>query len=156
MKKLRYVLLAVALFAALSLGFNVYRNSNLSAQSAGTAGMPQGCLTPGNLCTIITGVSDATGTTASTLLAAAGTGLRYYVTEVGCINTTTQGTYADLRNGTNTSPAWTVPCPASGAIGSITTYPVPIRMSSTNTTLNMAMGLATNKLIYTMKAYRAP
>lgn len=107
----------------------------------------------GSQCILSYGVAPATDTSTYTVLNAPGAGRRYYITEIGCINSTTQGAYANVKNGGAT--AWSVPCPAAGAGTSFQYYPIPIRMTSTNTTIGLASSTTLNTLVYVVRGYVA-
>lgn len=71
-------------------------------------------------------------TTATSLIAAAGAGIRNYLTTLECSNTSATNTTIDIRDGTAGAVLWTVSCPANG--GGVRTFAIPLR-GSANTAL---------------------
>jgi len=98
------------------------------------------------------------GTTSTTLnsntqlLAAANTGLRYYISEASCVNVSASTVSAAIIKDGTTS-IWVIPCPAAGTAQNMTVFNPPLRMPTAATAVNFAGTAAATTLYFNARAY---
>lgn len=148
MKTRTMLLLGALMICVMSLGFqfnNGYlgvRNGRLEAQSPPV---------PTRL--LYAGVASTTLTTASTMLTAPANGLRYYFTDMACVNTSSTASAVELRDGT-TTVIWRGACPPSGAAGGQVKFDPPFRQPTTATAPTMAVSAAGSTNYFSLRAYQ--
>ena len=100
--------------------------------------------------TAVRGSSSATGTSDTSVIAAAGSGLKNYITSISIANTGTATSLITLKDGSGGSTLLTTLAPALG--GSNITLPVPIATTA-NTALYFACGTAATTIYITAVGY---
>lgn len=147
-RKLTIVLLAILAFVAMSSLFSVH-DQILHAQAV------PGCNpSTSSQCILVTGTTSTTLTTDTQVIAAQNTGIRLYVTEVTCVNTSASTvTAAALKDGSTTK--YVIPCPPAGVTGGTKTFDPPFRMPTTATAFNMAAISAASTVYFSARAYSA-
>jgi hypothetical protein len=99
------------------------------------------------------GSVDVSAGSSTSVLAAAGSSIKYYVTSVVCTNpTTSTEVYLDIRDGTGGSVIATVPCPVAGAIYN---PPTPISGFTANTAVAVDPSAASTGLKVTVLAFKS-
>lgn len=88
---------------------------------------------------LVSGTTAAmTGTTSTSLVAAPGSGLRNYITNLTCVNShATVGTFITIQDGSGGTALYTLAA-ASVFGGSVVSLPAPLRQPTTNTALFVA------------------
>jgi hypothetical protein len=136
-------ILSIVLAGALVLFLQV--PANYLAQNAGTGnisplngGFPAQIVAQWN-----TAATKDGATTTATLLAAPGTGIRAYITEAQCVNSSASTvSVAKVLDGSTV--IWYIPCPAAGAANAPVHFNPPLRVTS-----NAAVGMAVSVAITT-------
>lgn len=147
-RKTTLVLLAILAFVGMSTLFSV-NNDVLHAQSV------PGCSpSTTSQCVLSTGTTSTTLTTDTQVIAAQNTGLRLYITDAACVNTSASTvTAAALKNGSTS--VYVIPCPPAGATGGRVVFDPPLRMGSTATAFNMAAISAVSTAYFSARGYSA-
>jgi hypothetical protein len=102
---------------------SLFETQALLGQTAPSANIP---VNPANLYgAAVVGYATTTGGGAMTLITAA-TGHRFYIYEADCVNTSSTGVAALVKDNTNTYAA--IPCPANAASLGVTSFNPPIKM----------------------------
>jgi hypothetical protein len=100
---------------------------------------------------IVSGAAILSGTNTSSLIAAQGAGIRTFITQVHCVNSSASTvTVGRVLDGT-TVLAY-VPCPATSAVGSVTTFSPPL-VGTANTALGMAVTVSATTAYATAMGY---
>jgi hypothetical protein len=97
-----------------------------------------------------------TGTTSTSLVAAPGSGLRNYVTNLTCVNShATVGTFVTVQDGSGGTALYTL---AAAAVfgGSSIVFPAPLRQPTANTALYVADVTTGANVICSAAGYKAP
>lgn len=102
----------------------------------------------------LTVTATTTGAGAMTLLAAPSTGVRNYITQVQCVNTSasTQAV-ASIKSGSTT--IWYVGCPPASVNQGIVVFSPPLRQPDTATSLTMTMSAAATTAYMNMSGFTA-
>lgn len=106
--------------------------------------------TPSASTGFVKGSASATGTADTSVIAAAGVGVKNYITSIHVANTGTSTSLITLKDGSAGSTLLTTVAPALG--GSNITLPIPIATSS-NTALYFACGTASTTIYITAVGY---
>jgi hypothetical protein len=146
MKRFLKIGAAVLVFAAISIGFGIVdgnlgiKNGRLIAQSPPV---------PTRL--LYTGYSASAATTTYNLLSAPANGLRYYISDVSCVNTSSTVTALALRDGTTV--IWNVACPVS-SVPSIIKFDPPLRQPTAATAFAANPITAATTVYFQVRAYQ--
>ena len=101
----------------------------------------------------IEGIAVLTSTSVTTMVAAAGTGLKNYITDIWFANTGAAATLVTLKDGAGSVLGYTIAPAGSGS--NLQGLQVPIRTGA-NATFDIQATTATSTLYATVKGYRAP
>lgn len=110
-------------------------------------------VTPAPADTFVSGNASATNTTDTSVVAAAGVGLKNYITNISVANTGSSTTLITLKDGSGGSTLWYTIAPAGG--GSNIALDVPIATTA-NTALYFAAGTASTTVYVSAIGYKAP
>ena len=100
---------------------------------------------------MVRGSASATGTSATTLIAAQGSGVKIYVTAVECFNTSASATYVTLNDTEGTGSGTTIGVPPSNP-NSGSLFPTPLVIAA-NTALTFTPAGATTTLYCNAQGY---
>ena len=98
------------------------------------------------------GTTSTTLNTDTQLLAAANTGLRYYISEASCVNVSASTVSAAVIK-SGTTAVWVIPCPPAGVAQLPTVFNPPLRMPTSAAVLNFAGTTAATTLYFNARAY---
>lgn len=101
----------------------------------------------------IEGIAVLTSTSVTTMVAAAGTGLKNYVTDLWVANTGSVSTLVTLKDGLGSILGYTIAPATSGS--NLPGLLVPIRTGA-NATFDIQAGTATSTLYATVKGFKGP
>ncbi len=101
----------------------------------------------------VSGYSSVNGTSVTTAVAAAGTGIRNYITNVEVANTGSVATLVTFQDGAASVMGFTI-APANGG-SNINTVQMPMR-TGTNVTFDFKATTAASTLYVTVRGYKAP
>jgi hypothetical protein len=106
---------------------------------------------------LVQGTTSAmTGTTSTSLVAAPGSGLRNYITNLTCVNShATVGTFVTVQDGSGGTALYTLAAAALFGGASIT-FPAPLRQPTANTALYVADVTTGANTICSATGYKAP
>jgi len=104
---------------------------------------------------ITQGCATSTGTGDTALEAAAGAGIRTYVTSISVINTSTTLTYVSIKDGTTVIYEVAAPASTASIGGAVPSFPVPLR-GSANTALNFASAAAVTTMRVCYNGFAGP
>ncbi len=91
-----------------------------------------------NLEDIVSGNASNTDGTSTSVISAAGSGVKMYLTSATITNTSATDTYCELKSGSTVR--WTVSVPANGGV--VISFPVPLPPNAANEAWNFDMGAA--------------
>lgn len=110
-------------------------------------------VTPAPAETFVSGNASVAGTGDTSLVSAAGVGLKNYITNISVANTGSSATLITLKDGNAGSTLWYTIAPAGG--GSNIDLEVPI-VTSSNTALYFACGTSSTTVYVSASGYKAP
>jgi hypothetical protein len=138
-------------------GIAIYNSSNPSPSSGANVQLQtdaQGNLLTlpyGNTGNLTNGTGNATGTSSTAIIAAAGSSVRIYVTSCQVTNTSANNTYIELEDGSTVRTY--IPAPATS--GAIIAFPAPLR-GTANTALNFVAGTSSSTIYVSCQGFTAP
>lgn len=104
-----------------------------------------------NLEDIVSGNASNTDGTSTQVIAAAGAGIKQYLTSATLTNTSATDTYCELKSATIVK--WTVPVPANG--GAVLTWDPPLPPNDANEAWNFDMGAAVTTAYCSMVGFKS-
>ena len=108
-------------------------------------------MTDFNYYNAVNGNASNTDGTATQCIAAAGTGLRTYLTDVTVTNTSAVAIYVQIKDGTTVK--WTCPVPAGGGFTKSFKTPIP---GTANTAWNFQGSAAATTVYCSMSGFKGP
>ncbi len=104
---------------------------------------------------VVRGCGNATGTSDTAVIAAAGSGVRNYITSISVINTSSTSTYVTMKDGSTALYEIAAPASSSAIGGAIVTLPVPLRTTA-NTAFNFASAAGVTTMRVCAAGFTAP
>ncbi len=102
---------------------------------------------------LYTGVTSTTLSTNTQMLSAPANGLRYYISDVECVNSSSTASAAQINDGTSTA-IWRIPCPPSGVAGGYRHFDPPLRQPTSATAVGMNVSAAGSTNYLSIRAYQ--
>jgi hypothetical protein len=104
---------------------------------------------------IVRGCGNATGTADTAVIAAAGAGIRNYVTTITVINTSSTSTYVTVKDGSTALLEIAAPASTASMGGAVVPLPVPLRTTA-NTAFNFASAAGVTTMRVCAVGFTAP
>jgi hypothetical protein len=104
---------------------------------------------------IVRGCGNATGTADTAVIAAAGAGIRNYVTTITVINTSSTSTYVTVKDGATALLEIAAPASTASMGGAVVALPVPLRTTA-NTAFNFASAAGVTTMRVCAVGFTAP
>lgn len=98
------------------------------------------------------GLAAVTDGSSTSAIAAAGSGIKHYITSIVCSNSSATAVTVDIRDGTAGSVLMTVPCPVGGAVMS---FPVPLGGFTANTAVAVDPSASATTITVTLLGFKS-
>lgn len=121
--------------------------TDLMAGTDGVAIVRQHC----NLEDIVSGNANTTGATSISVIAAAGSGIKQYLTSITLTNTSSTDTYCEIKSGSTVR--WVFPVPANGGVTH--TWNPPLPPNAANEAWNFDMGASVTTAYASMTGFKS-